>query len=103
MPIILGVIATIALVFSMTFLGYESYKFFAPRFTAVDNAVFHESAQYNDGMIRDFENLELQYKQTKDENERAALKATILHRFSIYPIEKLPPSLLSFYENLRTE
>ena len=43
----------IAALFSISFLGYESYKFFAPKYRAVDNQVFKESEQYNDCMIRD--------------------------------------------------
>jgi hypothetical protein len=96
-----GLVMIVAGIFGLTFLGYEANKFFAPRYAAIDNSVFHESAQYNDGMVRDLENLETQYRQTRDENEKAALKATIIHRFSIYPVERMPSELRNFYNEVR--
>ena len=47
--IFLGIMA---LCVGLSFLGYESYAYFAPKYRAVDNAVFKESEQYNDGMVR---------------------------------------------------
>ena len=87
-------------IFGLSFFGYEMQKFFAPRQAAIDNSVFHESAQYNDGMVRDLENLEMQYR-AASEAEKLALKATILHRFSVYPVSKMSPSLRNFYEEMK--
>lgn len=100
MEIVLGVATVFAILVGGSFLSYEGYRYFAPRYQAVDSAVFHESAQYNEGMIRDLENLRMQYTQA-DETGKAALKATVLHRFSVYPTEKLTPELRNFYVSLR--
>jgi hypothetical protein len=54
---IFGFIAVIGVLIGLSFLSYAGYSYFAPRYTAVDNKVFHESAQYNDGMVRDLENI----------------------------------------------
>ncbi len=93
--IVLGVVG----VFALGWLSYEGYAYFAPRYTAVDNKVFHESQQYNDGMLRDLENLKREY-QTADANGKAALKATVIHRFEIYPRDRMTPDLLNFYDSL---
>jgi len=93
-------IGAIALIFGLTFLGYKSYEFFAPKYRAVDNQVFKESEQYNDGMIRDLENLQMEYINA-DAERKQALRAIVLHRFSVYPEDKMPPNLRNFYNSLK--
>jgi hypothetical protein len=90
----------IAAIFGLSYLGYESYKFFAPKYRQVDNQVFKESEQYNDGMIRDLENLQLEYI-SADKEHKDALRAITLHRFSVYPEDKMPPNLRNFYNSLK--
>jgi hypothetical protein len=92
---------TLAVLFGISFGSYEMYKFFAPKYRAVDNQVYHESEQYNEGMIRDLEELQMQYVQAND-TQKAALKSIILHRFEVYPTDKLPPNLFAFYNDLRS-
>jgi len=88
------------LIFALAFGSYEMYSFFAPKYRAVDNQVFKESEQYNDGMIRDLENLQLEYINA-DKDHKDALRAIVLHRFSVYPEDKMPPNLRNFYNDLR--
>jgi len=90
----------IAAIFGLSYLGYESYKFFAPKYRQVDNQVFKESEQYNDGMIRDLENLQMEYVKATAE-QKDALRAITLHRFSVYPEDKMPPNLRNFYNSLK--
>ena len=89
------------LIFALAFGSYEMYSFFAPKYRAVDNQVFKESEQYNDGMIRDLENLQLEYINA-DKDHKDALRAIVLHRFSVYPEDKMPPNLRNFYNDLRS-
>ena len=89
------------LIFGTAFGSYEMYKFFAPRYTAVDNQVFHESQQYNDGMIRDLENWKLQYI-NGDTDKKNSIRAIVLHRFSVYPVDRMPFDLRNFYEQLQS-
>ena len=86
--------------FGISLLGFESYKFFAPKYRQVDNEVFKQSEQYNDGMVRDLENLQVEYI-NGDADKKQALRAIILHRFSVYPEDKMPPNLRNFYEQLK--
>jgi len=94
------IVGAIALIFGLTFLGYKSYEFFAPKYRAVDNEVFKQSEQYNDGMIRDLENLQMEYIGA-DAEKKQALRAIVLHRFSVYPEDKMPPNLRNFYNDLK--
>lgn len=95
------IVGAIALVFGLSFLGYKSYEFFAPKYRQVDNQVFKESEQYNNGMIRDLENLQLEYIKATPE-QKDALRAISLHRFSVYPEDRLPPNLRNFYNDLKS-
>ncbi len=96
---LLGLIALVGLTFFFGGLNLASYSFFAPKLTAVDNKVFHESQQYNDGMVRDLENLKREYLQATPE-QKSALKGTIIHRFEIYPRDRMPPDLQNFYDSV---
>lgn len=93
-------LATIALLFGLSYLSYLGYAYFAPKYRAVESKVFHESEQYNEGMVRDLSELQRQYV-TASAEDKAALRPIILHRFSVYPTEKLPTELRSFYESIQ--
>lgn len=89
------------LIFGLNLFGLGMTSFFAPKYRAVENQVYHESEQYNEGMVRDLENLQLAYIQA-DATGKQSLKAITLHRFSVYPEEKMPPNLRNFYNDLRS-
>ena len=93
------ILACIA-VFGLAYGSYQLYAFFSPRYTAVDYKVFKESQQYNEGMIRDLENIKMQYLSAMPE-QKQSLRALTLHRFSIYPQDSMPPDLLNFYNQLQ--
>ena len=94
------VVGWVALVIMAMFGSFFAYQYFAPKYRAVDNQVFKQSEQYNDGMIRDLENLQMDYiNADKDHND--ALRAIVLHRFSVYPEDKMPPNLRNFYNDLK--
>lgn len=94
-----GFALLLLVVFALNLFGFGNYAFFAPKYTAVDNKVFHESQQYNDGMVRDLENIKREYQHATPEG-KDALRATALHRFEIYPRDRMPPDLQNFYDSL---
>ena len=62
--------------------------------------VYKQSAAYNEGMQRDFQDLKRDYIEAdNDPNKRAVIRSTILQRFSPY-INQLSPSDLLFYSNV---
>jgi hypothetical protein len=94
------VVGWIALIVVAMFGSFFAYQYFAPKYRAVDNEVFKQSEQYNDGMIRDLENLQIEYI-SADAEKKQALRAIVLHRFSVYPEDKMPPNLRNFYNELK--
>lgn len=90
-------------IFSIASISYGLYSFFAPLYEDTRRKIFENSQAYNEGMLRDLHNLRIQYLTAKDDETRAALKATILHRFSIYPRERLPLELSQFYNELMSK
>jgi len=94
------VVGWVALIVVAMFGSFFAYQYFAPKYRAVDNEVFKQSEQYNDGMIRDLENLQMDYINA-DKDHKDALRAIVLHRFSVYPEDKMPPNLRNFYNDLR--
>ena len=94
------VVGWVALIVVAMFGSFFAYQYFAPKYRAVDNEVFKQSEQYNDGMIRDLENLQMDYI-AADKDHKDALRAIVLHRFSVYPEDKLPPNLRNFYNDLK--
>ena len=95
--IVVGWIAFIAV---CMFGSFFAYQYFAPKYRAVDNEVFKQSEQYNDGMVRDLENLQMDYINA-DKDHKDAVRAIVLHRFSVYPEDKMPANLRNFYNDLR--
>jgi type II secretory pathway component PulC len=93
-------IGWIAFIVLAIFGSFWAYQYFAPKYRAVDNQVFKQSEQYNDGMIRDLENLQLEYIKA-DTAQKDAVRAIVLHRFSVYPEDKMPPNLRNFYNDLK--
>jgi len=93
------IVLALAVLFGLSYVAFESYAFFAPRYTAVDAKVFKQSVQYNEGMIRDLENLKMDYYHSDDAGKQA-LRPIILHRFSVYDRDRLPADLQQFYNQL---
>jgi hypothetical protein len=96
-----GVVGIVLLISGLSYVGWYSYDYFAPKYRATENKVFKESEQYNDGMLRDLENLEMEYTNA-DQAHKDALRSIVLHRFSVYDENRLPYNLRSFYDQLRT-
>ena len=98
---VVGLVLFLALCFGLNLFGLANYSFFAPKYRAVENKVFKESEQYNDGMIRDLQNLQMEYM-SADQAHRDALRSIIIHRFSVYDQNRLPSNLWAFYQDLKS-
>ena len=51
-------------------------------------------------MIRDLENLQMEYINS-DAEHKQAIRAVVLHRFSVYPEDRMPVNLRNFYNDLK--
>lgn len=94
-----GLIIVIGFFMGLGYLSYLGYAFYAPRYEQVRYDTFKESQSYNDGMLRDLQDLKMEYMKANDE-QKAMLKAIVLHRFSVYNINRLPTDLQVFYNSV---
>lgn len=97
--IALLIVSLAALGFLANGMGLMSLAFFAPKVEAVRYSTFKESQSYNDGMLRDLQEMKREYLKANPD-QQAALKAIALHRFSVYDINRLPLDLQSFYQSI---
>lgn len=88
------------LIGGLGYISYLAYGFYAPRYEQVRYNTFKESQTYNDGMLRDLQNLQMEYIKADDE-QKAALKAIVRQRFSVYDIDRLPVDLRMFYQSVK--
>ena len=91
---------SVCLGIGLSFVGFKTYEFFAPRYVAVDAKVYKESIQSNEGMIRDLSELQRQYI-TSGNAGKAALRPIIRHRFEVYDESRLPADLAAFYDSIK--
>jgi len=100
--IVVGIAVTLAAVVTgVNLLGFTNFAFFTPKVEQVRYNTFKQSQAYNDGMLRDLQELKMQYIQANPE-QQAMLKSIVLHRFSVYDINRLPSDLQTFYHTINT-
>src|SRR5271169_1616785 len=75
------------------FYQFAMFSYFAPKVVEVQSRVFHESQQYNDGMLANLSDLMLEYKQAKTQSERDAIAAVVRQQYGRYPQDKMPANL----------
>lgn len=78
------IIALAGLSFAMQGLGLINLKFWGVKYEDARRDVFEQSKSYNHGMIRDIENLCLQYAELESETHKQAIASTIRHRKSAF-------------------
>ena len=100
---LLALLSILLLVAVLSFYSLGLKSITAPWNTAIDNKVFQQSQQYNESMIRDLANIQIQYLSAKDEATKDALKAIVIHRYSVYDRTKLPSNLQLFYSQIVSE
>ena len=98
-------VAFLALIWVLVGNEFFLYKFFAPKQEAVRRSVFEQSRAFNAGMVRDFENLRMEYMKHIDSDAKAVIADTILHRAAGYNLDDplVPSDLRIFIAQLRRE
>lgn len=107
--IVVGVIIGLfLLVFAIGFLAqgtdFVLYKFFAPKYAAVQRDVYEQTPSYVRGNVQNLQSMRLEYNKMKSEGkekEAAALKSVILQQADGLNQKDFPPDLLSFINSLR--
>ena len=88
--------------FTTNVLGLWSYSYFAPKKEAIRYQVFKEGQSYNDGMLRDLNDIRREYLKA-DPEQKAALRGIAIHRFDAYDVTRLPADLQAFYAQIQGE
>ena len=99
---VVGILVAGLLMFGLNYASLKNYEFFAPKFQEAQTKTFKESAAYNEGMQRDLELLRLEYLKS-DEESQAVMRPILIHRFSVYPAEKLTADQRAFLAQIKGE
>ena len=94
-----GILALVAI----SVLSYSLYAIFAPKYRAVDNAVFHESQPYTDGMSQRLDSLHVQYEEATSASAKAVIRQTVRHEFSGAALAHLTDEQRAFVEEMNQE
>jgi hypothetical protein len=76
------------------------YKFFGIRTENVRREIFEQSKAYNQGMVQELENMQMEYIKAPPEG-KAAMASIIIHRASEYDPNRLPYDLKVFIAELK--
>jgi hypothetical protein len=101
-----AVVGCLVVILAITWLvqgnDFFMYKVFAPQYADAQREVFENSKSYNQGMIQELQNLQVDYVKATPE-QKDALASIILHRTADFDVNKLPSDLRKFIEQLRRE
>ena len=66
---------------------FVMFRFFAPRYEQARRETFEQSKAYNEGTAQELEKMMLDYKKSKSDDEKQALKSVILHRSANFNLD----------------
>jgi hypothetical protein len=99
-----GIALVVLLVIGAAWGSFALYATFAPKYTAVNNAVFHQSQQYTDGMAQRLEQYQMAYNQATTQAAKDAIASMVQHDFASYSADdeaELPANAQQFLEKMR--
>lgn len=101
---LLALIAVVLLivigVFGASELGYRVYQRYAPLNEQVRRETYEQSRAFQEGTVRDLENLRMDYASGNDA-QKAAIRSVAIHRLADVPQELLTPSLRQWANEMR--
>ena len=71
------------------------YKFFAPKQEAIRREVVETSKSFNDGMLQELSQMQIDYAKGNDDTKNA-ISNLVVHRYSTYNEKNLSTDLRSF-------
>ena len=99
--LVIGLIMALSYGFGWFGVGYT--KTVGKAQQNAETEVFKQSQSYIDGKNQELSKLQLEYKLAKADDEKAAIKATILHSFAGVDENILSEDLRAFLDKLRSE
>lgn len=104
-----GVVSLLLILVMLLGLGWiiagnnlAMFSFFAPKAEQVRRETFEQSKAYNQGMVQEIQNMQMEYVKATP-SQKDALASIILHRVADFDVEKLPPDLYRFINQLKSE
>lgn len=79
-----GGVAAFIFIFILQVAGLFNLKFWGVKYKDAHREIFERSKSYNHAMIRDLENLCIEYKKTEEVGHKDAIAATIHYRRSSF-------------------
>lgn len=102
--VVLGLVVFVALVVGLTEFGYRLDKHYQPLQEQVRANTFAQSQTFNEGMVRDLQNLKLQYLNASETaDQKIAIRDTVRQRYAAYDPAKLPVDLALFYNQMMNQ
>ena len=99
-----ALIGMLALVWLIQGNDFFMYKFFAPKYENVRREVFENTQSYVESKRQDLVKYRLEYMRAKTDEEKAALKFTIVQEFANFDETKLlSPELRDFLRQMKYE
>jgi hypothetical protein len=88
-------------------LDLAYHAFFAPKYAAVDRDIYTHTPSYQQGMVQELSQLQIEYIKATNNDTKMALRSKLLHDYNAYRAScsenTLPDDLTSFCERLRKE
>jgi hypothetical protein len=101
---IIGTLVTVLAVTLVSFwlggLSFLNLKFVEPEKENIRREIFENTQSYSHGKIQNLSRLRLEYKTSKDEDHKAALKEMVLVEVSTFDLNRLPDNLYNFVKEL---
>jgi hypothetical protein len=102
--VVVSILVIAGLTVGATELGYRLDSHYQPLQEQVRANTFSQSQTFNEGMIRDLQNLRQQYMQTGEtDDQKTAIRDTVRQRYAAYDPAKLPADLALFYNQMNAQ
>ncbi len=80
--------------------SYRLSAHYAPRYEDVRRTTFERSRTFQEGTIRDLDNLRLEYGRAGTDAQRQAIADTVRHRLADIDLKALPPETHDFVRQM---
>ena len=99
---ILAIVAILGLMWIFQGQDFFMYKFWAPKYENVRREVFENTQSYVEGKRQDLVKYRLEYLRAKTDEDRSAIKFTIVQEFANFDDSKITePVLYNFLHQMK--
>lgn len=96
-----GLAIAIIVVVAIAFGAFAITAYFNPKYEAVRRTTYEQSRAFQEGTVRDLENLQIEWSHATPA-QKDALRAVILHRLADVPPGLLTANLIEFSNQVRS-